>query len=212
MGKIFKEVRGVFGYEMGFLVLKIKVFEDLGLSKLFVLRIIVCSLRIFVGDMNVEVGKVLEILKIIGIGVEWVNENLLEDEEEFYDWRFMYWVLSLFRGFFVNDSELCELVKKYLRFVFEDLGEWMLFLVGFLIKFGLFKSEFFLFFFKFLEIEVKKCVLNLRYCFLFLKKIKMECDEIGKIFCFYFFWFGVCFLKKFRILFDRLNVGIRWFC
>ncbi|KAH0859633.1 hypothetical protein HID58_087894 [Brassica napus] len=155
MGKIFKEARGVFGYETGVLASKIKAFEDLGLSKSFVSRIIVCSPRILVGDMNVEVGKALEILKTVGVGVEWVNENLSEEEDESYDWRSMH---------------------------------------------------------RFPEIEVKKCVLNLRHCFLFLKKIKMECDEIGKIFRSHSSWLGACSLKKPRTLLDRLSVGTRRLC
>lgn len=209
MGKIFKEARGVFGYETRVLASKIKAFEDLGLSKSFVSRIIVCSPRILVGDMNVEVGKALEILKTVGVGVEWVNENLSEEEDESYDWRSMHRVLSLLRDLCFNDSEL---LKKHPRLVFEDSGEWTLFLGGFLTKLGSSKSELSSFFLKFPEIEVKKCVLNLRHCFLFLKKIKMECDEIGKIFRSHSSWLGACSLKKPRTLLDRLSVGTRRLC
>lgn len=213
MGKIFKEARVVFGYEKGVLASKIKAFEDLGLSKSFVSRIIVCSPSVLVGDVNVEVAKALEILKTIGVGVDWVDENLSEeDEEESCDWRSMHRVLSLLRDLFLNDSELCELIKKHPRLVFEDSGEWTLFLAGFLTKLGLSKSELSSFFLKFPGIGVKKCVLNLRHCFVFLKKIKMECDEMGKVFRSHSSWLGACSLKKPRTLLDRLNVGTKRLC
>ncbi|KAL0734831.1 hypothetical protein Bca4012_011041 [Brassica carinata] len=210
MGKIFKEAREVFGYETGVLAKKIKAFEDLGLSKSFVSRIIVCSPSVLAGDMNVEVAKALEILKTVGIGVDWVNENL--SEEVSYDWSSMHRVLSLLRDLCFSDSELCELIKKHPRLVFEDSGEWTLFLAGFLTKLGLSKSELSSFFLIFPEIEVKKCVLNLKHCFLFLKQIKMECDKMGKIFRAHSSWLAACSLKKPRTLLDRLNVGTRRLC
>ncbi|KAJ0267028.1 hypothetical protein HA466_0009190 [Hirschfeldia incana] len=212
MGKIFKEAREVFGYETGVLAKKIKAFEDLGLSKSFVSRIIVCSPSVLVGDMNVEVAKALEILKTIGVGFDWVSENLSEEEDESYDWRSMHRVLSLLRDLFLNDSELCELLKKHPRLVFEDSGEWTLFLAGFLTKLGSSKSDLSSFFLNFPGIEVKKCVVNLRNCFVFLNKIKMECDEIGKIFRDHSSWLGACSLKKPRTLLDRLNVGTKRLC
>ncbi|KAG2280197.1 hypothetical protein Bca52824_051417 [Brassica carinata] len=65
MGKIFKEAREVFGYESGVLASKIQAFEGLGFSKLFVSKLIVCSPRILIGEMNVEVVKVIEMVKLI---------------------------------------------------------------------------------------------------------------------------------------------------
>ncbi|CAA7062657.1 unnamed protein product [Microthlaspi erraticum] len=211
IGKIFKEAREVFGYETGVLASKIQAFEDLGLTKTFVSRIIVCSPRILIGDMNVEVAKVLEILKSLGIGVGWVNENLLE--EECYDWSSMHRVLSLLRDICLDESELCcELIKKHPRLVFEDSGEWTLFLAGFQAKLGSSRSEVCLFFQKFPEVEVKKCVLNLRRCFLFLNEIKMEYDEIGKIFRSHSHWIGACPLKQTSTLLSKLSVGTRRLC
>ncbi|VVB16147.1 unnamed protein product [Arabis nemorensis] len=211
MGRIFRGAREVFGYETGVLASKIHAFEDLGLTKSFVSKIIVCSPRILIGNMNVEVAKVLEILKSMGIGVDWVDENLLE-EEECYDWSSMHRVLSLLRDLCFNENELRGLVMRCPRLVFEDSGEWTLLLAGFQTKLGSSRSELWSFFYKFPEIQVKRCVLNIRHCFLFLNQIKMECDEIGKIFRVHSSWLGACPLKKTKTLLSRLNVGTSRLC
>ncbi|CAH2069832.1 unnamed protein product [Thlaspi arvense] len=212
MGKIFKEAREVFRYETGVLASKIKAFEDLGLTKSFVSRIIFCSPSILIGNMNVEVAKALEILRSIGIGVDWVNENLSEEEES-YDWSSMHRALSLLRDLFSDENEqLCELLKKQPRLVFEDSGEWTLFLAGFQTKLGSSRSELSSFFQNFPDIQVEKCVLNLRHCFLFLSQIKMECNEMGKIFRSHSSWLGACTLKKTQTLICKLNVGARRLC
>ncbi|ESQ42868.1 hypothetical protein EUTSA_v10013107mg [Eutrema salsugineum] len=211
MGKIFKEAREVFRYETGVLASKIKAYENLGLTKSCVSKIIVCNPSILIGNMNDELVKVFEMLKSIGIGVDWVDENLSE-EEEFYDWSSIHKVLSLLRDLFFNNNELCELIKKHPRLVFEDSGEWTLFLAGFLTKLGSSRSELCSFFRKFPEVQAKKCVSNLRHGFLFLNQIKMECDEISKIFRSHSSWLGACPLKKPKTLLDRLNVGTRRLC
>lgn len=158
--------------------------------------------------MNVEVGKVLEMLKSLGIEVDWVNENLSEEEDS-YDWSSMHRVFSLLRDLCFDENELFELIKKHPRLVFEDSGEWTLFLAGFQTKLGSSRSELSSFFQKFPEIQVKKCVMNLRHCFLFLNEIKMECDEIGKIFRSHSSWLCACPLKKTKTLLGYLNVGTR---
>uniref|UniRef100_A0A1J3CYK7 Transcription termination factor MTEF18, mitochondrial n=1 Tax=Noccaea caerulescens TaxID=107243 RepID=A0A1J3CYK7_NOCCA len=211
IGKIVKEAREVLGYETGVLASKIQAFENLGLTKTFVSKIIVCSPSILIGNMNVEVAKVLEMLKSIGIGVDWVNENLSEEEES-YDWSSMHRALSLLRDLCFDENELCELIKKHPRLVFEDSGVWTLSLAGFHAKLGSSRSELCLFFQEFPEIQVKKCVLNLRHCFLFLNQIKMEYDEIGKIFRSHCHWLGACPLKQTKTLLSKLSVGTSRLC
>ncbi|VVA90035.1 unnamed protein product [Arabis nemorensis] len=103
----------------------------------------------------------------------------MSEEEESYDWSSMHRVLSLFRDLCFDENELCELVMRCPRLVFEDSGEWTLLLAGCQTKFGSSRSEMWSFFYKFSEIQVKRCVLNIRHCFLFLDQIKMECDEIS---------------------------------
>ncbi|CAN8257014.1 unnamed protein product [Cochlearia groenlandica] len=203
IGKVFKEAREVFGYGTGVLAAKIKAYEDLGFSRLLLSKLIVSSPSILIGDMNVELAKVFEILKSVGFESDWLMKNLSEDVS--YDWSSVHRVLSLFRDIFCNDDELCELIKKHPRLVFEDSGKWTLILVGFETKLGLSKIELCSLFQKYPGIEVEKCVMNLRQCFLFLKEIDMENEEIRKIFRSHSWWLGTCKLKKTGSLFVNLK-------
>ncbi|VVB08481.1 unnamed protein product [Arabis nemorensis] len=103
----------------------------------------------------------------------------MSEEEESYDWSSMHRVLSLFRDLCFDENELRELVMRCPRLVFEDSRKWTLLLAGCQTKLGSSRTELWSFFYKFPEIKVKRCVLNIRHCFLFLNQIKMECDKIS---------------------------------
>ncbi|CAH8388752.1 unnamed protein product [Eruca vesicaria subsp. sativa] len=211
MGKIFKEAREVFGYESGVLVSKIQGFEGLGFSKFFVSKLIVCSPRILIGGVDVEVVRVIEMLRGMGFGLDWVEENL--SEEGSYDWRCVYRCLSFLRELCVDESELCELIKNRPGLVFEDSGEWTLVLAGFQTKLGCSRKELASLFLRLPESqELRKCVSNLRHCLLFLEGIKMEAYEIGKIFRSHSHWLGVSRLKHTSTFLNTLKGGKKRLC
>ncbi|CAH8270295.1 unnamed protein product [Arabidopsis lyrata] len=205
IGKIFKEAREVFGYETGVLASKIKAYEDLGFSRYFLSKLIVCSPRILIGNTNVELAKVLKTLKSMGFEFDWVMENL--SDEGSCDWSSVHRVLRLFREICFDEEELCGLIRKYPRLVFENSGKWTVILVGFETKLGSSRRELCSLFQKFPLIQVEKCVSNLRQCFLFLKEIEMEDDEIHKVFRSHSWWLGSCRLKKTSSLLVFLKAG-----
>ncbi|KAL1196889.1 Transcription termination factor MTEF18 [Cardamine amara subsp. amara] len=208
MGKIFKEAREVFGYETGVLASKIKRYENLGFSKLFLSKLIVCSPSILIGNMNVELGKAMEMLKAMGFGVDWVTENL--SEEVSYDWSSMYRCLSFLRDLFADENELRELLRKSPSLIFVDSGEWTLILAGFETKLGSSRSDLSSLIQTFSQIQsLGKCVSNLRHCLLFLRDIKLKADEIGKVFRSHSSWIGVSRLKQTSTLLLNLKGGKR---
>ncbi|CAA7026858.1 unnamed protein product [Microthlaspi erraticum] len=212
MGKIFKEAREVFGYETGVLAAKIQAYEDLGFSKVFLSKVIVCSPSILIGDMNVEMAKVIGMLRTIGFGFDWVAENL--SEEATYDWSSMHRCLRFLRDVFLDESELRELMKKQPRLVFESSGEWTLMLAGFETKLGSSsRSELSSLFQKLPEVPgLGKCVSNLRHCFLFLKEIEMEAAEIGKVLRVHSWWLCASRLKQTSTYLNILKCGKRRLC
>ncbi|XP_024012163.1 transcription termination factor MTEF18, mitochondrial [Eutrema salsugineum] len=211
MGKIFKEAREVFGYETGVLASKIKAYEGLGFSKLFLSKLIVCSPSILIGNTNVELAKVMEMLRSMGFGLDWVTENL--SEEASYDWSSMHRCLSFLRDLCVDEDELRELIKERPRLIFENSGEWTLILAGFQTKLGSSRSELSSLFLKLPKIQdLGKCVSNLRHCFLFLKDIKMKADEIGEVFRSHSSWLGVSRLKQTSTFLNTLKGGKKRLC
>ncbi|XP_010520050.1 PREDICTED: transcription termination factor MTEF18, mitochondrial-like [Tarenaya hassleriana] len=210
IGKIYKEATEVFGYKNGALASKIGAYEDLGLSKTCVSKLIMCSPRILIGDRSVELANVLEILKSVGFDDSWLEESLLEDES--YDWCIMLRTINLLRDIGFDKDELCGLIRKHPRLVFESSGDWTLILVGFQTKLGSSKTEIQSFFQTLSQIEVGKFVSNLRRCFLLLSEIEMKTDEICKIFRTHSWWLGTCILKRSQTLISNLNAGKRRIC
>ncbi|CAH2073800.1 unnamed protein product [Thlaspi arvense] len=211
MGKIFKEAREVFGYGTGVLASKIKACEDLGFSKLFLSKLIVCSPSILIGNTHVELAKVMEMLRRMGFGFDWVSENL--SEEASYDWSSMHRCLNYLRAMCVDEDELRELIRERPRLIFDNSGEWTLVLAGFQTKLGSSRSEVSSLLLKLPLIqELRKCVSNLRHCFLFLKDIKMEADEIGEVFRSHSSWLAVSRLKQTSTFLNTLKGGKKRLC
>ncbi|KAF8115535.1 hypothetical protein N665_0025s0005 [Sinapis alba] len=195
IGKIFEEARDVFGYETGVLASKIKAYEDFGFSRLFLSKLIACCPRILIGVTDMELVMVMEMLRrTIGVDSDWVMKNL--SEEVSYDWSSVHRALTLLRGICNDENELCRLIKNHPRLLFENSGKWTLILVGFETKLGSSRRELYSLFVKLPQIQLEKCVSNLRRCFLFLKEIEMEDDEIHKVFRSHSWWIGSCTLKK----------------
>ncbi|XP_010557938.1 PREDICTED: transcription termination factor MTEF18, mitochondrial-like isoform X2 [Tarenaya hassleriana] len=210
MGKIYKEAIAVFGYGTGVLASKIQAYEDMGLNKSCLSKLMVCSPSILIGDKNVEFANVLEILKSVGLGDNWLVESL--SEKESYDWSGVHRALNFLRDIGFHEDELCGLIRKHPRLIFESSGKWTLMLVGFQTKLGSSKSEIRSFFQQLTRIEVETFVANLRRCFLFLKDIEMKTDDIGKIFRSDSLWLGACSLKKTGSLLNNLNAGKKRLC
>ncbi|AED91069.2 transcription termination factor family protein [Arabidopsis thaliana] len=204
IGKIFKEAREVFSYETGVLASKIKAYEDLGFSRLFLSKLIVCSPRVLMGHTNIELVQVVKTLQSLGFEFEWVMENL---SDEGPDWSSVHRVLSLLREICFDEEKLYGLIRNCPSLLFENSGKWTGILVGFETKLGASRSELCSLFQKFPLIQVEKCVSNLRQCFLFLKEIEMEDDEIHKVFRSHSWWLGSCKLKKTSSLLVFLKAG-----
>ncbi|KAF8055383.1 hypothetical protein N665_1296s0009 [Sinapis alba] len=151
-------------------------------------------------------------LRSMGFGLDWVAENL--SEEASYDWRCIHRCLTFLRDLCVDESELSELIRNRPRLVFEDSGEWTLMLAGFQTKLGLSRMELAPLFLKLLpqSQELGKCVSNLRHCFLFLRGIKMEAYEIGKVFRYHSYWLGVSRLKHTSTFLNTLKGGKKRLC
>ncbi|XP_010520058.1 PREDICTED: transcription termination factor MTEF18, mitochondrial-like isoform X2 [Tarenaya hassleriana] len=210
IGKIYKEATEIFGYKNGALASKIGAYEDLGLSKTCVSKLMVCSPSVLIGDRNVELANVIEILKSIGFDDNWLEERLLEDEP--YDWSIVLRTMNLLREIGFDKDELCGLIRKHPRLIFESSGDWTLILVGFQTKLGSSKTEIQSLFQTLPQIEVGKFVSNLRGCFLLLNELEMKPGQIGKIFHTHSWWLGTCILKSCLTLINNLNAGKRRIC
>ncbi|KAM5558996.1 transcription termination factor MTEF18, mitochondrial [Rosa sericea] len=205
IGKIYKEATEVFRYDFEVLLSKLQAYEELGLSQFALVKFIVCSPYILVGDVNVPFVKVLEKLKSLGFETYWIERNL--SEENIYSWSRMLEVLRLFNGMGCSNMQLVELLGQHPDILFENSGETTLLLIGFLLKFGSTRSQICSMFLQFPQIQIMQFVLNLRKCVLVLNEIEMEVAEIQKIVCSHPLLLGSCALKSTNSLLSYLKIG-----
>jgi hypothetical protein len=205
IGKIYKEAKEIFLYDYGVLSSKLQAYEELGLSQSTIIKFIVSSPYLLIGNVNVEFVQVLEKLKSFGMEISWIEGHLLEGIT--YNWRRMLGLLYLFGKMGCSEEQLARLTIKHPGILFEGSGDRTLSLIGFLLKFGYTVDQVCLLFLEFPQIQVGKFVSNLRQCFLFLNEIDMEVTEIGKIVRSHTLLLGSCNLKKTNSLLSNLNVG-----
>ncbi|KAK1563112.1 hypothetical protein Q3G72_022527 [Acer saccharum] len=209
IGKIFKEAMEVFRHDFGILPSKLQAYEELGLHRSFIGKVIVFSPQILIGDSNVEFVKVIEILKNMGLGFSWIEERVKSNS---CNWRMMFSFLNLFSQFDSDEKPLSRLIQQHPGLLLEGSGDRALTLVGLLLKFGFTMNEILPMFLQFPEIQVGKFVSNLRQCVQFLNEIEMEMEEIVNIVQSHPILLGSCTLKKTDSLLTVLNVGRKRLC
>ncbi|KAJ8756280.1 hypothetical protein K2173_025092 [Erythroxylum novogranatense] len=210
IGKIYMGAVDVFKYGYGVLSLRLQAYEELGLSRSFISRLVVASPYLLIGDLDKDFLKVLEVLKRKGIKLGLIEEYF--SEKSSCNWSKMLLILNLFRKMGCSEEQLGELIRQHPSILFEDSGNQTFALLRFLTKFGSTIDEIYSMFLRFPEMEVGKFVSNLRQCFLFLNDIEMESQKIGKIVRSYPLLMGSCTLKRTSSLLRLLSVGKKRLC
>ncbi|XP_065857449.1 transcription termination factor MTEF18, mitochondrial-like [Euphorbia lathyris] len=205
IGRIYKDAEEVFRYEYGVLALKLRAYGELGLEQYFMVKMIVCSPYILIGDVNVDFIKSIEILSKGGRQYCWIEQHSSENTS--YNCSQLHTLLNLFRKTGYNEEDLGMLLSQHPGIIFESSGEKTLSLIGFLFKFGSSMKQICHMFLQFPQLPVGKFLLNLRGCFLFLNEIDMEAVDIQKIICSHWLLMGSCSLKKKHTLLSSLHVG-----
>ncbi|KAK8496704.1 hypothetical protein V6N13_126068 [Hibiscus sabdariffa] len=209
IGLIFKKAVQVFQLEFGVLPLKLQAYQELGLSESFMVKIIVCSPCVLIGDVDMKFIKVLEILRSMGLDYGWIEEHL--SEQDSYNWNTILRVLNFFSATCCS-SELVSLISQHPGLLFESSGYAAFSLTAILLKLGLPIDQISSMFLQFPKIQVRQFVSNLNKCILFFHEIEMEVDEIRKIVRLYPLLLGSCRLYKANSLFSYLNVGKKRLC
>ncbi|KAJ4705587.1 Mitochondrial transcription termination factor family protein [Melia azedarach] len=210
IGKIYKVGMEIFRYDVGVLPLKLRAYEKLGLSQSFIRKVVIYLPRLFIGEVNMDFVKVLEMLKSLGIEFSWVEEHLSEHNS--YNWKMMFTFLSLCSNIGCTEEQLGQLIRQHPEILFEGSGGMALSLVGFLLKFGTSMNEICSMFQQFPQIEMGNFFSNLRQVVMLLNEIEMEVKEIGKIVRSHPALLGSCTLKKASSLLTSLNVGKKRLC
>ncbi|KAI4346596.1 hypothetical protein L6164_007479 [Bauhinia variegata] len=135
MGKIYKEAREVFGYGSVLLSKKFRAYENLGLSKSTVIKLVSSCPELLLGDLNSEFAMVLDWLKKIGIENDWMGKYL--SYERTYDWERMLDTIEFFDKVGYSGKHMLNLFKTSPALLFEGCGKMVYVLFGRLFKSGL---------------------------------------------------------------------------
>lgn len=203
VGKFYKEVPEIFRYGEGVLQKKIDSFEKVGLSQSTVIRAVLSSPYLLVGDANLEFFDVLDKLRSADPAFDWI-EHLMEENS--YDWRQMLEILCLLGKMGCSEEQLGSLIRKHPELIFENSGSNALLLIGVLTKFGLRPDEICSTFLQFPQIPIAKFLGNLKHCYNFLVEIEMAMLDVGRIVCSQTILLGSCTIKKLETLLTALRV------
>ncbi|XP_009602191.1 transcription termination factor MTEF18, mitochondrial isoform X1 [Nicotiana tomentosiformis] len=179
MGKIYKEASEIFGYDYGVLDMKLRAYEKLGLSRSTVIKLVTCSPTLLLGEMNSELIKVLEKLKILGFENDWIGGYL--SNRHSYNWGRMLHTLHFLNEVGYSDEKMASLFKMNPAFLFEGSGKRIYVLVGQLLKLGLKMNDIYSLFCQNPNILSLKCAKNLWQALYFLLEIGLETEIIANI-------------------------------
>ncbi|GFP79810.1 hypothetical protein PHJA_000124400 [Phtheirospermum japonicum] len=211
IGKICKEAFEVFSYDHGVLQSKLRAFQDLGVKQSFAIKIVVSSPYLLKRDTNYDdLLKVLENLKNVGIGHDWVEERISKGRS--YNWKHMLELIRLLNELGLKGEKLGDLIRHRPDILLDSSGRTTFRFVSFLLKFGSTKNDLRSVILEFPPIPVPKFSSNLHRCFKFMVGIKMLAPDIGPVFRSHPLLLGSCELKRINSLLTTLNCGVNMLC
>lgn len=179
IGKLFKEANEIFRYEYGILAMKLRAYEELGLSKSTVIKLVICCPSLFVGGVNIEFAAVHERLKGLGFGKDWALGYL--SDKRTYNWSRMIDTMNFLAEIGYNEMQMGLLFKTNPALLFEVSGKMIYVLICRLLKLGLNMSEVYALILQNPQILSAKSAKNLCKAVYFLFGIGMDTKAIAKI-------------------------------
>uniref|UniRef100_A0ACD6APR5 Uncharacterized protein n=3 Tax=Avena sativa TaxID=4498 RepID=A0ACD6APR5_AVESA len=180
IGKVYKEAKEVFGYGHGVLFSKLQQYEQLGLSKSTMAKLVVCCPKLLIGEANLEFLQVFDKLKSFGIMLALFRGGL--SDKSMHNWSRTLRMLEFLEMMGSNNKALLvRLIKEHPRFVFGESGKRLYLLVSLLCKFGIQINSMLKLFVQcpwVLNVDFPK---NLQKSVSFLANIGMEAFDITRV-------------------------------
>ncbi|KAI3962210.1 hypothetical protein MKX01_030760 [Papaver californicum] len=206
IGKMYKEVTEIFGYDYGVLAARFRGYEELGLCKPTVIALVTCCPTLLVGGVNRDFVRFLTMLNSLGIETNWIREYL--SDKITYSWNRMVGMTGFLGEMGCSKKEMRRLFDNHPRFLFEDSGNNIYILVALLLKIGISTENILSLFLQHPQILTGNFTKNLWGALHFLSEIKMETEDIAMIICSHTHILGCCCLKKKpRTVLSDLKVG-----
>nr|XP_043617723.1 transcription termination factor MTEF18, mitochondrial [Erigeron canadensis] len=179
IGKMYMEVKEIFGYDHGVLSMRLKAYEKLGLSKSIVIKLVTSCPSLLVGNIDGKFLAVLDKLKEFGFDKEWIGSYV--SERTTLNWDRMLDTMSFLVQVGYNDEQMKNLFMENPALLFDGSGKQIYVLVAQLLKLGLKMNQIYDLFLKNPKVLSSKCAKNLWTAVSFLVEIGMESEGIVSI-------------------------------
>ncbi|XP_078153288.1 transcription termination factor MTEF18, mitochondrial-like isoform X1 [Carex rostrata] len=179
IGRIYLESAEVFRYNEEVLLYKLKNYENFGISRAAIVKLVTCCPNLLVGEVNLNILRVYEKLSSLGVQFDLVIQCLSDRSK--YNWSRVSEMLTFLDRMGFDKQALATLIKETPVFVFHESGKNIYLLVAILIKVGLKTDEILNLFVKNPRILIGNFVNILGHSVIFLTEIGMELGDIASI-------------------------------
>ncbi|KAL6544968.1 hypothetical protein OROMI_023830 [Orobanche minor] len=179
IGRMYKEVNELFRYEIGILNMKLRAYENLGLGRSTIIKLVTCCPLLLVGEVNNAFMRVLVKLKEVGFDSIWIAGYI--SSKNTYNWNRILDTLCFLREVGYNDEEMKVLLRKDTAVLFQGCGKELYAVVGALLKLGLNMHEIYTVVSNNPQVLSPKFAKNFWKALRFLFEIGMDSENTAKI-------------------------------
>ncbi|KAK7385820.1 hypothetical protein VNO78_31713 [Psophocarpus tetragonolobus] len=205
MGKFYKEAKEIFGHASRVLLSKSGAYENLGLSRSTVVKLVVCCPLLLVGDVDCEFVLVLDWLKRIGIESDWMVNYLSCSRT--YSWKKMLDTMQFLRNMGYSEQQMRNLFRENPKLLLEGFGRKVYLFFSRLRNVGVEMDLIYSYFVEYPNIFSNKHAKNMLRVIDFLCAIGMGKDDITYILSKYMHLLITRSLKGYKTVCQELKVG-----
>ena len=179
IGTMYREAKEIFGYDYGVMFSKLQAYENLGLSRQTVVKLVSCCPLLLVGGVNTEFVEVLQ--KLIGLGInnDWIGGYITGKNA--YNWKRMIEMINFLEKVGYSREQMCSLFKANPSALLEGSGKRVYTLFGRLLKLGIGMDGVSLMFKQNPRMLSRKCSRNLLHAVDFMFEIGMPIEDTAEI-------------------------------
>ncbi|KZV29387.1 hypothetical protein F511_15919 [Dorcoceras hygrometricum] len=177
IGRLCKEADEILRFKHGVLDIQLRTFEQLGLSRSTVIKLVSCSPVLLLGNDHNAFIRTIEKLKALGFEEDWIGGYL--SSKSTYNWNRLHDTLSFLSEVGYTDAQLRVLLNENTYLLFEGSGKQVYVFVGALLKLGFKMNEVYALFLKYPQMLSSKRAKNFWKALHFLFAIGMEPENIA---------------------------------
>lgn len=210
MGEMYKTAREILGYDYGVLDMKLRAYENLGLSEGTVIKLLTSCPSLLVGEVDSDFVQVLEKLRALGIKSDEIGRYLYGKDT--YDWSRVLDTLNFLDKVGYSKKQFGSFLKANPALVFEGSGKKVYILFGRLLKLGIEMDEAYSLFIQNPKLLSVKCINNLLRALDIMFTVGMEVEDVARITTDHIELMSTCSLKGPKTMSKELKVKIKDLC